>query len=80
MDRFEHCMVEFYWTPPAGAAPGSFKPSFSVFHPDGRQEPHEGSNPELAVLFSRLGAEGWRVATAVSSSNWILWTLERKLG
>ena len=79
MDRYEHCMVEWYWSPPAGVEPEKFAPSFSVFFAGGQREAHEGGNAELASFFSQLGHEGWRIATAVTSSNWILWTLERKL-
>jgi hypothetical protein len=80
MDRYEHCMVEFYWSHPNGVDPVRFKPGFTVFYPDGRRESQEGNNAELNTLFNQLGAEGWRVGTGVTTSNWILWTLERKLG
>ena len=79
MDRFEHCMVEFYWTHPNGVDPVLFKPGFIHFRADGTREAQEGGNPELTTLFNKLGAEGWRISTAITTSNWILWTLERKL-
>lgn len=79
MDRYEHCMIEFYWTHPSGVDPAAFKPSFTVFYPDGRVESHEGSNAALTKLLNGLGGEGWRVATGMTTSNWILYTLERKL-
>jgi hypothetical protein len=79
MERFEHCMVEFYWSHPSGVAPARFKPAFTVFHPDGRTELKEGGNPEITALFNQMGTKGWRVSSAVTASNWILWTLERKI-
>jgi len=80
MDRFEHCMIEFYWTHPAHVDPAVFKPSFAIFHVDGRQESQDGGNREVLAALNRLGGEGWRVASSITTSNWILWTLERKLG
>ncbi|MBX3203097.1 MAG: hypothetical protein KF894_33545 [Labilithrix sp.] len=80
MDRYEHCMIEFYWTHPGGADAATFKSGFSVFHADGRVDNREGGNPELTALLNQLGAEGWRVATASTAANWILWTLERRGG
>lgn len=79
MERFEHCMVEFYWAVPSGVDPVLFKPAFTVFHSNGQQEAQQGGNPELTALFNKMGQEGWRIATAITASNWILWTLERKL-
>jgi hypothetical protein len=79
MDRYEHCMIEFYWSHPTGVDPALFKPSFTVFGRDGRNESHDGGNPELTVLFNKLGAEGWRIATAIAAANWILYTLERRV-
>jgi hypothetical protein len=78
MDRYEHLMIEYYWMPPPGANPAQFKPSYAVFHPDGHRVPHEGGNAEITVLLNRFGAEGWYISSAVTSANWILWTLERK--
>ena len=78
MDRYEHCMVEFYWSHPTGVAPIAFKPAYTVFHPDGRHETRDGSNLEINALFNAMGAEGWRVSTSVTAANWILWTLSRK--
>ena len=79
MDRYENCMVEWNWAVPNGLDPATFKPSFTVFLPDGKQEAHQGGNPELTALFNTMGQSGWRVTTAITASNWILWTLERKL-
>lgn len=79
MDRYEHLMVEYYWLPPNGVDPVLFKPSFAVFHPDGHRAVHEGGNPELTVMFNRLGGEGWRITSSITASNWILWTMERKV-
>jgi hypothetical protein len=80
MDRYEHCIIEWYWGAPAGALdPAKFRPSYTIFFAGGQTELHEGGNAELASLFSKMGQEGWRVSTAVTSSNWIHWTLERKL-
>jgi hypothetical protein len=79
MERYEHTIVEWYWTVPNGTEAALFKPTFAVFHADGQSEAHEGGNVELAALFNRLGQSGWRVSTAITASNWILYTLERKL-
>lgn len=80
MDRYEHCIVEWYWGPPAGMAePAKFKPSIVVFFAGGMREGQEGGNAELATLFTQMGHEGWRVVSGVTAFNWMHWTLERKL-
>jgi hypothetical protein len=79
MDRYEHCMIEWIWSPPAGVTSSAFEPGFTVFFAGGQAERHEGGNAELTTLLSRMGQEGWRVTTGLTSSNWILYTLERKL-
>ena len=79
MERFEHCLLEFYWSRPAHAGAPAFPPSFTIFHPDGREESAQGGNPEVTAALSRLGKAGWRGAGNVATMNWILWTLERKL-
>lgn len=79
MDRFEHCMLEYYWSQPSYVDAAQFKPSFTIFHADGRQELQVGGNLEITATLNQLGREGWRIASAVTTTNWILWTLERKL-
>jgi hypothetical protein len=78
MDRYEHCMVEFYWAAPIGANPSGFKPGFILFTPGGGRDFQEGGNEAITALFNKLGNEGWRVTTSSTASNWLLWTLERK--
>jgi hypothetical protein len=79
MDRYEHCTIEWYWATPPGADPATFAPTFTLFFAGGQSESHQGGRAELTSFFSKLGHSGWRITTAVNSSNWILWTLERKL-
>ena len=78
MDRYEHCIVEWVWSTPTNLDPTGFKPTFTIFFAGGQAESHEGGNRELATMFCRLGQEGWRITTAQTATNWILWTLERK--
>ncbi len=80
MDRYEHCMIEYYWSFAPGVDPAAFRPSFTVFHADGRKEPVEGGNSELTAYLGKLGAQGWRVSSGMTASNWILYTLERRVG
>ena len=80
MVRYEHSMIEWYWSPPPNVDPATFRPSFTVFSGSGRSESHQGGNAELTAYLSKLGQSGWRVTTAVHSANWILWTLEREVG
>ncbi|MBX3230815.1 MAG: hypothetical protein KIT84_01250 [Labilithrix sp.] len=76
MTRYEHCMVEWYWSAPSDARV-TFRPQFVLFFGDGRRETHDGGSAEIATLFGRMGAEGWRVTTSTNAANWVLWTLER---
>ena len=80
MDRFEHCMLEFYWSQPSYTDSPTWKPSFTIFHADGRHESRVGGNAEITAALNALGKEGWRITSAVTTMNWILWTLERKVG
>jgi hypothetical protein len=81
MERYEVCTVEWYWMAPPSADPKNpFRPSFTVSFGGGRSESHEGSTGELTTFLGRLGGDGWRITSAVNSSNWILWTLERRSG
>jgi hypothetical protein len=75
--RFDHCLVEYIWMP-SGDNP-NFKPGFTVFWGDGRSQDYKGGNAELAAFFSKIGNTGWRITTSVTTSNWILFTLERKI-
>jgi len=77
-ERFDHCLVEYIWSPALDGATG-FQSSFSVFWGNGRTETYKGGNLELASFFSKLGQTGWRITTSVTTSNWILYTLERRL-
>ena len=79
MERFEHCLLEYYWSHGNTGDPAQFRPAFTVFHPDGRAESVYGGNVEITAALNRLGSEGWRVVSSVTAMNWILWTLERKL-
>lgn len=78
MDAYEHCMVEWYWSPPSESARVTFRPQFVLFFGDGRRETHDGGSPEIAALFGRMGAEGWRISSATNAANWVVWTLERR--
>ena len=78
-ERYEHCMVEWYWSAPIGTDPSGFKPSFTIFFTNNQQESRDGGAPQLTTFLSKLGQEGWHITSSVTSSNWILWTLERKV-
>ena len=47
--------------------------------PDGTHEKLKGSYAEVVALLTKLGYEGWEVATSVATGNWILWTLKRRI-
>jgi hypothetical protein len=79
MDRYEHCMIEWVWSPPANVDPTTFKPVFTVFFAAGQAEMHQGGNAELTTMLCKMGQQGWRITTGQTSTNWILYTLERKL-
>lgn len=79
MERYEACMIEWYWAPSASQDPSTFDPSFRVFFANGHSESHPGSNPEVTRYLAHLGSQGFRVTSAVSNQNWILWTLDRRL-
>jgi hypothetical protein len=78
MDRYETCMVEWYWCAPANLDPSSFAPNFAVFFANGQTESHQGSNAEVNRYLTHLGQQGFNLTTAVASSNWILYTLARR--
>ncbi len=78
MERYETCMVEWYWCAPAHVDASGFQPSFTVFFANGQKESHPGLNSEVNRYLSHLGQQGFNVTSAVASSNWILYTLARK--
>ncbi len=79
MERYDACMIEWYWAPSSSQDPNTFTPSFTVFFSNGQRELQAGSNAEVTRYLAQLGAQGFRVTSAVSHQNWILWTLDRKL-
>lgn len=78
VDRYEHCMVEWYWGPATESARVTFRPSFIIFWGDGRSETMDGGSAEVAKLFGKMGTEGWRITTSTNAANWVVWTLERR--
>ncbi|MCC6899608.1 MAG: hypothetical protein IT377_11575 [Polyangiaceae bacterium] len=78
MERYDAAMIEWYWAPSPGKDPNTFHPSFTVFFSNGHTESHAGSNAEVTRYLAQLGAQGFRVTSAVSNQNWILWTLDRR--
>lgn len=77
--RYDHCLVEYIWTPAAGVDNPNFSPGFTVYWGDGRQQDYKGGNSELSAFFSKIGNTGWRITTSVTTNNWILFTLERRI-
>ncbi len=77
-ERYEHCMIEWYWSAPAGADAKTFQPSFTLFFANNKKESRLGGSAELTTLLNQLGGDGWSISSSVTSSNWILWTLQRK--
>lgn len=79
MERFEHLTIEWYWTAAAGTDPSAFQPHFRIFRPDGNDTVHPGYSREVTQALCALGREGYEVVGCIGVSNWILWTLKRRL-
>lgn len=67
MARFDYATVEWLWD--VGALRADL--------PGGKTLTGKGEYPAVVDLLGKPGNEGWEVATCVSSSNWLFWTLKR---
>ncbi len=47
--------------------------------PSGEEIREAGSYAEVVKLLTRLGADGWDVASCVAGGDWIYWTLKREV-
>jgi len=68
-DNFEFCTLEWIWD----------TQQLRCDLPDGSVDKDSGSYEKVVEMLNKLGKEGWGVASTVSSSNWLFWTLQRKV-
>ena len=69
MEKWEYCTMEWLWD----------NSSIRLNLPDGREVKSRGGYPEVTTTLTTLGASGWEVATCVAVSNWLFWTLKRRV-
>jgi hypothetical protein len=67
MQQWEYAVVEWLWD----------VNSLRVNLPGGAEERLAGSYAEVVATLTRLGGEGWEVASCVAAGNWLFWTLKR---
>ena len=67
MQKMEFATLEWLWD----------TNSLRLNLPGNREELSTGSYAEVVTLLSRLGSQGWDVATCTSGGNWLFWTLKR---
>ncbi|HEY7347854.1 MAG TPA: hypothetical protein VH599_06000 [Ktedonobacterales bacterium] len=67
MQQWQYCTVEWLWD----------VRSIRVNMPDGSENLHSGSYPEVVMALTQLGGAGWEVVSCVGVSNWLFWTLKR---
>jgi hypothetical protein len=67
--KWEYASVEWLWQ--AG--------SIRCNMPSGEESKDTGSYTEVVQTLSRLGQEGWEVATCVAGGDWIYWTLKKSI-
>lgn len=68
MDRFEYATLEWLWD--VGALRADL--------PGGRTDNANGNYAAVVDMLTKLGRDGWEVATCVAAANWLFWTLKRK--
>ena len=74
----ETCTLEWYWTAPSHGAP-DFVPGYVVYYPDGSTRRGQGSSAEVTLALNELGRMGFGAVSCVAQTNWLLWTLTRRL-
>jgi hypothetical protein len=68
-NKWEYATLEWLWD----------SRSISYHLPDGNREQTTGSYTEVVQTLSKLGHQGWEVATCVATANWLFWTLKREI-
>ena len=67
--RFEYSTLEWIWD----------SESIRCTMPEGGGFKEGGSYQQVVDILTRLGQEGWEVATCTAHGNWLFWTLKRPL-
>ncbi len=69
METWEYCTMEWLWD----------VSSIRLNMADGQESKFGGSYMEVVRTLNSLGANGWEVVGCVATSNWMYWTLKRRL-